>query len=206
MNKILLLIILCLVSFNSYAKDIAPFGGTIVEDKDNITIEYTRFDGSVFTKFSTSNDWYLKKKSEDPKAEIPSFVKTKQPITIVYTNFEGEEFASMNLRKWLKYDSKVQNSTNVDSENNLTKNLQLIQYPENPVNNNLLLKINLKNNSKVEFQIINTQGSIIRTITQSMSSGLNTIEMNVSDLGNGAYFYKIKVGNETLNKKFIKIK
>lgn len=205
MNKILILIILCLVSFTSYAKDIAPLGGSIVDEKDNVTIEYTRFDGSVITKFSTSNDWYLKKKSDDPTSELPNFVKTKQPITIVYSDIDGQEYASMNLRKWVKYESIPQTTTQVETETNL-KNIELIQHPENPVENEFLIKFKLMNTSNVQFQIINSQGVIVKSLNQSMNLGLNTIEMNISDLGNGAYFYKIIVGNETLNKKFIKIK
>lgn len=205
MNKIIILVTLCLVSFTSYAKNIAPLGGSIVDEKDNVTIEYTRFDGSVITKFSTSNDWYLKKKSEDPNAELPNFVKINRPITIVYTNLEGQEYASMNLRKWVKYESTPQITTQVETETKLN-NLELIQHPENPVENEFLIKFKLMNSSNVEFQIINTQGVVVKSLNQSMSSGLNTIEMNLSDLGSGSYFYKIIVGNEILNKKFIKIK
>lgn len=205
MNKIIILVILCLVGFTTYAKDIAPLGGSIVDEKDNVTIEYTRFDGSVITKFSTSNDWYLKTKSDDPNSELPNFVKTKQPMTIVYTNLEGQEYASMNLRKWVKYESSPQITTQLETETKLN-NLELIQHPENPVENEFLIKFKLMNSSNVEFQIINTQGVIVKSLNQSMSSGLNTIEMNISDLGNGAYFYKVIVGKETLNRKFIKIK
>lgn len=205
MNKILILIILCLVNFTTYAKDIAPLGGSIVDEKDNIIIEYTRSDGSVITKFSTSNDWYLNQKSNDPNSELPNFVKTKKPMAIVYTNLEGEEYASINLRKWVKYESNLQATTQVETET-ILKNIELIQHPENPVENEFLIKFKLLNSSNVEFQIINSQGVVMKSINQSMNSGLNTIEMNVSDLGNGAYFYKIIVGNETLNKKFIKIK
>lgn len=205
MNKIIILVILCLVSFTSYAKDKAPLGGSIVNENENVTIEYTRFDGSVITKFSTSNDWYLKTKSDDPTSELPNFVKTKQPMTIVYTNLEGQEYASMNLRKWVKYESTPQITTQVETETKLN-NLELIQHPENPVENEFLIKFKLINSSNVEFQIINTQGVVVKSLNQSMSSGLNTIEMNISDLSSGAYFYKVIVGNETLNRKFIKIK
>lgn len=205
MNKILVLIILCLVSFTTYAKDTAPLGGSIVDEKDNITIEYTGLDGSVITKYSTSNDWYLKKVSDDPTSELPNFVKTKKPITIVYSNMDGEEFASMNLRKWVKYEPVSHNTTKVESEISL-KNIELIQFPDNPIENDFLLKIRLKNSSKVEFQIVNTQGVIVKELNKTMNDGINTIDMNLSDLNNGAYFYKIKVGHEIINKKFIKIK
>lgn len=79
---------------------------------------------------------------------------------------------------------------------------QVAAYP-NPVNDYLKLEFSLDKPEMVSVNVINIVGQTIETIEkQYMSSGLNKIEINTTDLHGGLYMFILEAGSKTYTGKF----
>jgi len=98
------------------------------------------------------------------------------------------------IEEQAKHTTRQNNIQKFVDDNNLIK-----VYP-NPISNQFTVEINGDNNS-YGFEILNSMGQVV-------SSGKITekITINSSDLSQGIYFVKIKLGNNFVTKKFIKTK
>ncbi len=76
-------------------------------------------------------------------------------------------------------------------------------YP-NPATTNGTLEITLNDNSKMDINIMNTVGQVVYSTTAVGNSGFNKVDLNLSNLSNGIYFYQVKAGNsKTVTNKFV---
>ncbi len=77
----------------------------------------------------------------------------------------------------------------------------------NPVNHQAILRLNLSSPISIEISIYNTAGSCIKSWQfNDERSGQNEFVLNLSDMSTGIYLCSVKVGNEIMTKKMIKIK
>jgi hypothetical protein len=189
------------ITIKTEAKEKASFGGKLI--KENKVIVFEKSDGSEIT--TINNVSYLSKAST-PSQKLPSYVRKERPQPLIYESSSGNEYLSLDGGEhWTKYDSEKFQTTNAETEPNNQQNLSLVYHPENPVTDNFLIKFSLKSSSNIEFKIINIQGIVVKSLTKLMNSGINIIEMNLSNISSGAYFYEIKAGNDVMRKKFIKM-
>jgi hypothetical protein len=76
-------------------------------------------------------------------------------------------------------------------------------YP-NPAANNGTLEITLNDNSKMEINVMNAVGQVVYTTSVNGAAGFNKVDLNLSSLTNGIYFYQVKAGNsKTITNKFV---
>ncbi len=76
-------------------------------------------------------------------------------------------------------------------------------YP-NPATTNATLEVTLSDNAKIDVTILNNVGQVVYTTGVSGNSGTNTVDLNLSSLSNGMYFYQVKAGNtKTITNKFV---
>jgi hypothetical protein len=75
-------------------------------------------------------------------------------------------------------------------------------YP-NPAKNNATVKVNLVTNSKVQIQVLNTIGQVVKTTQSQGQTGANSIQVDLSGLASGIYLVSVKVDNATSTKKLI---
>jgi PKD repeat protein len=88
----------------------------------------------------------------------------------------------------------------VETENMI---LDFNAYP-NPVKNNLTIELNLTDQSPVEITMVDLIGNTVALITNEvMSSGINNIQWNPSNISNGIYLLNIKTANELKIKKLV---
>ncbi len=81
---------------------------------------------------------------------------------------------------------------------------EVSQSMPNPATNNAKFTVTLQENTSVNIQVTNLMGQTVKTFpTQSMQAGANTVNINVSDLTSGVYFYTVEAGNEAITKKMI---
>lgn len=76
-------------------------------------------------------------------------------------------------------------------------------YP-NPVNDRLMVELEMKANISGTFQISNALGQMIHTTQENLTQGMNRIELNTQDLAAGIYFLSIQTDEGTVLRKFVK--
>ena len=76
-------------------------------------------------------------------------------------------------------------------------------YP-NPASNNGTIEVVLNDNSKMDVVIMNSVGQTVNTISVSGNAGVNKVDVNLSNLSAGLYFYQVKIGNsKSVTQKFV---
>jgi hypothetical protein len=90
--------------------------------------------------------------------------------------------------------------TSIKNESSSIANLNF--YP-NPASNNATIDVVLNETSKLDIAILNTVGQTIYSTSVNGNAGNNKIDVNLSNLSSGLYFYQVKVGNsKAVTKKF----
>jgi len=75
-------------------------------------------------------------------------------------------------------------------------------YP-NPASTNATIDVVLKENAKMDINILNAVGQTVYSTSVSGNIGSNKVEVNLNNLSAGLYFYQVKVGNgKAITKKF----
>lgn len=76
-------------------------------------------------------------------------------------------------------------------------------YP-NPAASNGTLEITLNDNSKVDINVMNAVGQVVYSTSMTGNAGFNKVDLNLSNLNSGIYFYQVKAGNsKTITNKFV---
>lgn len=93
-------------------------------------------------------------------------------------------------------------TTSVKSTENLNSAETFSYYP-NPAKGNININYNSIYSTTATFRIYNTNGSLVRVISnEPVQIGDNTIRLNTNEL-NGLYFLSMQVGNKTISQKII---
>ena len=77
-----------------------------------------------------------------------------------------------------------------------------VVYP-NPANGSAAVRIDLKDNSTVNIQIINLVGAVVKTVSADAAAGQNDINVDLNGLNRGIYMVNVKIGNTTSTKKLV---
>ncbi len=90
--------------------------------------------------------------------------------------------------------------TGVKSLSSSVANLSF--YP-NPASSNGTIEVVLNENSKMEIAVLNSVGQTVYSTVVSGNTGSNKLDVNLSNLSSGLYFYQVKIGNNNaVTKKF----
>jgi len=91
-------------------------------------------------------------------------------------------------------------------ENNLSNDefVTISQTMPNPAVNNAAFNVTLTENANVNVSVTNLMGQTVKVLpTMTMQAGTSSVNMNVSDLTSGVYFYTVEAGNKAVTKKMI---
>jgi len=75
-------------------------------------------------------------------------------------------------------------------------------YP-NPAKNNVTVKVSLVTGSKVQVEVMNTIGQVVKATSVQGLVGANTINVDLNGLSSGIYLVNIKADNATSTKKLV---
>ena len=92
--------------------------------------------------------------------------------------------------------------TGINSGDNSGITYEAGNYP-NPAHDMTTVSVNMKEAKDFNISLYNTVGQLIRTIDAKGEKGLNTVEMDLTGLNAGIYFYTVKVGNSSVTNKLI---
>ena len=114
------------------------------------------------------------------------------------------------LKDWIKarlgrLDYEMPGNCGEDPENpDIGKETPLVFFP-NPFRSELHLKIHSDRNLIIRIQIISVNGSLVRDLTVSATSGENSYDFSFPTLNSGVYFYRLTQGdNELGSGKLVK--
>jgi hypothetical protein len=109
------------------------------------------------------------------------------PNDIVYVKIPTSDFVCV---------TGIKNVTQATSLSN-------VNFYPNPANANATIEVALSETAKVDIAILNMVGQTIYSTTVNGNIGNNKVDVNLSNLSSGLYFYQVKVGNsKAITKKF----
>lgn len=118
------------------------------------------------------------------------------PVSYYYMNdntFSNADFVNLNVGSCTPTGIKQQS-------NNAFENLNF--YP-NPAATAATVDVQLNETAKVDITILNSVGQAVYSTTISGNIGSNKVNVNLSNLSSGLYFYQVKIGNsKAITKKF----
>lgn len=92
---------------------------------------------------------------------------------------------------------------NVSIEENGLLNASTVRAFPNPANDIVNLTYLLNDNADVTINVMDIQGRMVKSMNEAQTAGSQFVELNVSDLSAGTYFYSVQSGAQTLNGKFV---
>ena len=96
--------------------------------------------------------------------------------------------------------SQVVNPSTVGIEEDELMNAFLSAYP-NPFNTTLNVQFSLKNNAKVQLNVMDLTGKVVATESMNKASGIHNESLDVSGLSNGLYIISITLDGKVLSSQ-----
>ena len=101
----------------------------------------------------------------------------------------------------LSFVFKPSNTTGIIENQANSVNASVV-FP-NPATSNVNVRIDLKNNDKVQVSVMNLVGQVVKTLVTNGQIGENNINVELSGLTSGIYMVNVKVGNNSSTKKLV---
>jgi hypothetical protein len=95
------------------------------------------------------------------------------------------------------------NSTGIGF-NELHSSISSLNFYPSPASTNATIDVVLHDNAKMEIVILNSVGQTVYSTSVAGVAGGNKVDVNLSNLNSGLYFYQVKVANsKSVTKKFV---
>jgi len=69
-----------------------------------------------------------------------------------------------------------------------------VKYFPNPVKSELFISINSPERKRIDIEIVNFSGQIVKTINQILEKGKNTLKVKINDIHSGPYLFRLSDG------------
>lgn len=128
--------------------------------------------------------------------DLPTTVSNSLPYSQLTKNYHWYSCANMDFDRAspVVVTGIAQNKANGLNSSEI--------YP-NPAKNNAVVSLNLANTSKVQIQVMNTMGQVVKSTSTEGQAGANTVNLDLNGLATGVYMVNIKVNNASTTKKLI---
>ncbi len=136
----------------------------------------------------------ISKTSTTITAMVPMTITNSNPYTSLSENTHWYSCSPLSFANTSTLIGIAENTANSINNSSI--------FP-NPAKNNVTVNINLINTSKVQIDVLNTVGQLVRTIQSQAQTGSNSITIDLSGLSSGIYFVNIKVDNVRSAKKLV---
>lgn len=131
------------------------------------------------------------------------------PLTITYNNtFDGNSPVDHFYLKGASFqnsDFTINSFHPVGVQNlsaNNTANYEVSNFP-NPAKGATTIVVNMSDAKPFEVSIHSAVGQLVKTINVNGQSGNNKVDVDLSNLSAGVYFYSVKANNSVVTKKMI---
>ncbi len=165
-----------------------------------------------FTASEKDNQRFVIERSEDGInfkriGEIPGSVSTN--YIQQYFFYDQSPSSALNYYRLKQQDFNgeltVFKIISVDASCLSQQKLEFSLYP-NPVNQNIFIDFNLDDDTDMSFEVSNSMGQIVKTIfNKRYEEGFQNLNIDVSDLCSGVYYFKSYSNIKTKVLKFVKL-
>ncbi|NVK73346.1 MAG: T9SS type A sorting domain-containing protein [Oceanospirillaceae bacterium] len=118
---------------------------------------------------------------------------------------ESNDSISQYVNLW-GYDAAIPmgvvTDNTIGTEENVLGSSFVNAFP-NPATDKVNFTFDLAANAEVTLTVMDIQGRVVKQINESQVAGEQFMEMNVSDLTAGTYFYSVQAGDQAMNGKFV---
>jgi hypothetical protein len=144
-----------------------------------------------------------------PAISIPLTVSNSNPYTQKARNKHWFSWATLNFGNVPDADivvcpaapTQTVDGTGV-AENSFNSASSSYVFP-NPAKNNATVNVNLLHTSKVQIDVLNTVGQVVRTTRTEGQSGKNSIAVDLNGLASGIYLVNVKIDDASSTKKLV---
>jgi hypothetical protein len=98
----------------------------------------------------------------------------------------------------------AENTAEVVGASNLSEKPSFTIYP-NPVRDNFVLQLNNSQTGKMNVQVVNQAGAIIRSYLFNKDQMVNQVTVPAKDLPTGVYFVHVQIGTWSDKQKIVKL-
>ncbi len=128
-----------------------------------------------------------------PILSVPMTVSNSNPYRQLNTNLHWYSCAALGF---------TTSTVGIDElSSNALANSSYV-YP-NPAQGHVTVSVDLIQSSKVQIDVMNTLGQLVKSSKADGQTGANSIDIDVNSLTSGIYLLQIKVGNSHTTKKLI---
>ncbi|MBL7930983.1 MAG: T9SS type A sorting domain-containing protein [Bacteroidia bacterium] len=143
-----------------------------------------------------------------PAISIPVTVSNSSPYSQLSKNTHWFSWATLNFggiadANITPCGSSVVNPTvTAVAENAFNSAASAVLFP-NPAKNNTTVRLNLLHGSKVQIEVMNSVGQIVKLVNANGQNGQNSVTVDLSGLASGIYMVNVKVNDASSTKKLI---
>jgi len=121
-----------------------------------------------------------------------------------YTSITLAPFTSAVLMNTAGNTTQAVATVEIADPNNLNEKPSFSIYP-NPVTDNFVLELNNSHTGKMNVQVVNQAGAIVRSSLFSKDQIVNQVTLSANDLPTGVYFVHVQIGTWSDKRKFVKL-
>ncbi len=132
----------------------------------------------------------------------PYSINTNDSITVAFALIAGDDLADLQASAD-SADVQYNGPTSVGIKNNVSNELYANIFP-NPNNGSATLMFTADKASTVNLTILNSLGQVVKQVNNfNATIGVNTQKVDLSDLPNGTYFYKLRINDKESVRKLV---
>ena len=77
----------------------------------------------------------------------------------------------------------------------------------NPATNHIIVQVKSLTEMPIELELYDARGTLLKKQSVELFDGINTLEMDISELAGGFYFVKIpQINGQSSTQRFIKVR
>ncbi len=140
---------------------------------------------------------------------LPITVSNSNPYRQLTANTHWFSFATLNFGSVpdpnivLCGPLTVSTPTGVGVAENILSSANSSYVFPNPAKNNAQVSVNLVNDAKVQIDVLNTVGQLVKSVKTDGQNGINAINIDLGGLASGIYMVNVKVDNASITKKLV---
>lgn len=120
------------------------------------------------------------------------------------TNPDGDQLDAGNDIVYAKVPTTDISCSVVTSIKDASSTVSTLSFYPNPASANGTIDVVLKENAKMDIVVMSAVGQTVYTTSVDANAGSNKVNVNLSNLSSGVYFYQVKIANnKPITNKFV---